>query len=355
MVVACAGSGKTTRLVEDALADPAKRIAMVTYTNSNAREIVSKFNRLNSGVPGHAHIMTWFGFLLRECARPYQREMYSERRIATLAFTNKRSTQGVPASNVKRFYFAEAGRIFSDKVAQFAAECESASSGAVTSRLADAYTDIFIDEFQDLAGWDLEVVEMLLRSDIRVTMVGDPRQFIYATNPSAKNKQYRGARIVDLVKKWKTEDLCIVDRMNESHRCSKAVCEFANGLWPGMDGMTPSHQNSDKHSGVFLVSKGHVSEYVASFWPQVLRHSRRTRTPGCEALNFGQAKGLQFDRVLIFPTGPIRTFLATGDLEAVEKGKSRLHVAVTRARHSVAFVLDGNSAVVENRWKPEAA
>ena len=68
VVIACAGSGKTTRLVNESLASRDRRIAIVTYTNNNIREIVKRFGELNSGVPGHVDVMTWFGFLLRECA-----------------------------------------------------------------------------------------------------------------------------------------------------------------------------------------------------------------------------------------------------------------------------------------------
>lgn len=66
VVIACAGSGKTTRLVNESLASRDRRIAIVTYTNNNIREIVKRFGELNSGVPGHVDVMTWFGFLLRE-------------------------------------------------------------------------------------------------------------------------------------------------------------------------------------------------------------------------------------------------------------------------------------------------
>lgn len=95
-----------------------------------------------------------------------------------------------------------------------------------------------------------------------------------------------------------------------------------------------------------------VQEYVERFRPQVLRHDSRANTHGYEALNFGLAKGLQFKHVLIVPTDPIREYLESGDPSRVKKSRDRLHVAVTRAEHSVAFVYDGDSAVVPTRWEP---
>ena len=76
------------------------------------------------------------------------------------------------------------------------------------------------------------------------------------------------------------------------------------------------------------------------------------RHTGCEALNFGLAKGLQFKRVLIVPTTPIQRYLQDGALSHVAKSRDKLHVAVTRASYSVAFVFDGQSPIIPNRWNP---
>ncbi|MDR4468595.1 MAG: UvrD-helicase domain-containing protein [Nitrospira sp.] len=352
VVIACAGSGKTTRLVREALAHRDRRIVMVTYTNNNVREINKKFGELNCGVPKHVHVMTWFEFLLRECARPYQRAKYDKKRIESLLFVNQQSAKDIAESDTARHYFANGELIYSDKIAKFVVECEKNSSKAVTARLGEIYTDMFVDEFQDLAGWDLDVIEMFLRSGIRVTLVGDPRQHIYSTNPSSKNKQYLGIKVVNLVEKWKQSGLCTLDPMSGTYRCNQAICDFSNELWPGMDTMTPLQNVTTDHDGVFLVAKKVVTDYIRRFQPQVLRYNKTTNTYGCKALNFGQAKGLQFERVLIIPTEPIRKYLQTGDGRHIENSKDKLHVAVTRAQYSVAFVFDWNSAGVQNRWEP---
>lgn len=351
VIIACAGSGKTTRLVKESLASRDRRIAIVTYTNNNTREIIKRFGELNSGVPKHVDVVTWFGFLLRECARPYQRSKYAEKRIESLLFVNQQSARYIAETDTRRHYFANDELIYSDKISKFVVECEEKSHQSVTARLRQIYTDIFIDEFQDLAGWDMEVISMLLQSGICITLVGDPRQHIYDTNPSRKNKQYLGIKVVELVEQWKQDGLCTRKSMSGTYRCNHAICDFANGLWPGMDAMKPLRNDTTDHDGVFLVAENAVEEYVQRFNPQVLRYNKRSKSCGCEAMNFGIAKGLQFERVLIVPTEPIKKYLETGDLKYLKtsKGKTskdKLHVAVTRARHSVAFVFDGQSPIV---------
>jgi DNA helicase-2/ATP-dependent DNA helicase PcrA len=62
-------------------------------------------------------------------------------------------------------------------------------------------------------------------------------------------------------------------------------------------------------------------------------------------MNFGEAKGLTFDRVLIFPHVPAAKWLRTGAIAHVQGSLSKMYVGVTRARYSVAFVHDGPTAI----------
>ena len=81
-----------------------------------------------------------------------------------------------------------------------------------------------------------------------------------------------------------------------------------------------------------------MHEYFDTHRPVVLRDSKRTSTLGYPAINIGVAKGSTFDRVLIFPTKPMKQYLADGDPSKL-KAPERLYVAVTRARHSATFVI----------------
>jgi hypothetical protein len=93
-----------------------------------------------------------------------------------------------------------------------------------------------------------------------------------------------------------------------------------------------------EHDGVFQIACGDVLKYVERWSPVVLRHSKVTKSFGLPAVNIGVAKGSTYDRVLIFPTKPMLTYLADRDSSKLKAPES-LYVAVTRARHSVAFVV----------------
>lgn len=152
VIIASAGSGKTTFLVDQALAQPGKKIAILTYTNNNINEIKKTFREKNGGIPKNVDVFTWFAFQLHECARPYQRSVYSKRRVKTINFPKGRSPKYVLYSNTEQYYFSNGDEIYSDKLSHFVIDCEEKSNGLMTRRLAEIYEDVYIDEFQDLAG-----------------------------------------------------------------------------------------------------------------------------------------------------------------------------------------------------------
>ena len=69
LIIASAGSGKTTFLINKALSIPDSRILITTYTESNAKEIKNKFIASVGYVPPNVHISTWFSFLIKQCIR----------------------------------------------------------------------------------------------------------------------------------------------------------------------------------------------------------------------------------------------------------------------------------------------
>lgn len=354
LIIASAGSGKTTFLVKEALWHPNKKIAILTYTNNNTNEIRKKFCEKHGGIPKHVDVMTWFSFLLRECVRPYQRSVYSKQRVRTINFPEGRSAPYVKYTDTKHYYFSNDDEIYSDKISRFAIDCETNTKGLVMERLAAIYDEIFIDEFQDLVGYDLDLLELFLKSGIRMVIVGDPRQYIYATNHSAKNKQYRGMGILDLVHQWKESNLIQSEMLSRNYRCIQRICDFANTLFPNMENMKSHNIVTTNHDGVFVVSEKRVDNYMRCFSPAVLRYNRGTEKFGDDAMNFGLSKGLEFDRVLIIPHGPIKKYLISGNVKDVEKSLEKFYVAVTRAKHSVAFLYDGECSIGCVEWQPTA-
>lgn len=338
VVIACAGSGKTTYLVDRALADPTKRALIITYTNENLREIKSRLWHESAGNHAHVESMTIFEFLLRECIKPYQTFKAGIAQIRSVNFVSDRP-RFARKTDFEASYLDDSHNVYRDAVSDLACVLNAESGGKVVSRLEAIYDAILIDEMQDLAGWDLEFVRLLLDSSIDITLVGDPRQSVYFTNQSAKNKNKKGASILDWIDERVQAGTCTKVEHAHSYRCVQAICTFADALFPNMTATTSHNGETTGHDGVFLVRAAEVDAYRALYEPQELRWDKRCKTAGEGAKNFGQVKGLTFTRVLIHPTKPITNYVEAGT--ALSDGSvSKFYVGVTRARQSVAILTE---------------
>lgn len=92
LIIASAGAGKTTYLIDEALKVDKANVLITTYTENNAREIKSKFLELNKYIPNNVTIQPWFSFLLEHGVRPYQGVIFlDEIRITGMKLVNKHS------------------------------------------------------------------------------------------------------------------------------------------------------------------------------------------------------------------------------------------------------------------------
>ena len=250
------------------------------------------------------------------------------------------SLRFIRESDTENYYFDRERRIYTDKISDYVCKCNENSGGLVIERLSEIYDAIYIDEVQDLAGWDLELIKALFLSKMEIILVGDPRQVTYSTNHSNKNKAYRDEKIVNFFNELATQQLCTVTNMTECHRCNQAICDLADLVYPSLPKSRSHNLENTGHDGIFQITKDALDSYVNQHKPVLLRHDARSKTHGKIALNFGTTKGLTFDRVVIFPTKDMKKFLETNNSSHVaEKTKAKLYVAITRARHSVTFVI----------------
>ena len=149
IIIASAGSGKTTRIVRDAARTKGERSALITYTINSTSELRGKAHDLFGMVPPNMTVATWYSFLLHHFVRPYQTFLY-EPRIGDVAMTDGRSAKFAPAGNIKQHYFMKEGYIYLDKISKFACTVIEASGGAPLRRIEQIFDHIFLDEVQDL-------------------------------------------------------------------------------------------------------------------------------------------------------------------------------------------------------------
>jgi DNA helicase-2/ATP-dependent DNA helicase PcrA len=72
LIIAAAGSGKTTFLVNQALAVDFDAVLITTFTEANEQEIRNRIIAKKGYIPGNITVQTWFSFMLQHGVRPYQ-------------------------------------------------------------------------------------------------------------------------------------------------------------------------------------------------------------------------------------------------------------------------------------------
>ncbi len=351
-IVAAAGSGKTTYIVKEALKIKNGRILITTFTDANKEEIEKKFYEYGGKIPKNVTIQTWFSFLLRHGVKPYQGVIY-EGNISNVLLVNERSglkyitKSGFPVyfgeEDVEKHYLSTNNFIYTDKLAKFVIKANEKSNNSVIERLERIFAHIFIDEIQDMAGYDLEIIKLLFESKSNILLVGDPRQVTYHTHYEPKHEKYLDGKIINFInnncKKSKVE--IDEDFLNISYRNNEGICKFANSIFPNLKPCFSGNNKVTGHDGVFYISSQEVDAYLNKFKPVQLRDSIKTKVnERFPVMNMGESKGLTFDRVLIYPTQPIKDWIKNNKNELKFKSQCKFYVAVTRARYSVAIIMD---------------
>lgn len=334
VIIAAAGARKTERVVDAALADPSERTLIVTYTNENLREIIARIQRKNGTVPANLQVMGWFTFLINECARPFQRSVFGQpNHLRSLNFIGRKPNY-IGKSN-PAYFFDSHRDIYRDGVSDFAVLANTNTGGSVVRRLERSFDHILIDEVQDLTGFDLDLLDLLFHSDIAITCVGDPRQFMLRTTNATRNAKYCGIGIMDWFKERK--GICQIEEQCYSYRCHQDICEFADALFPSMPTTESRNSVDDDHVGISIIGASQMVAYVKRYTPTILTYNKNSDTQGFAGINIGLSKGSTHERVLIIPSGTMLQYVKDRNL-ATFKEPQKLYVAVTRARFSATFV-----------------
>lgn len=344
LIIASAGSGKTSFIVNDSLdyakKHPGEEVLITTYTEANYNEIRKKIIEIVGYIPSNITVQTWFKFLIDEGVKPFQGAMLNKK-ITGMVLVNSVSATRIRESDVEKHYFSSEMKIYSDKIAKFSFKCNEVIGGYVINRIARIYSCIYIDEAQDLAGYDLEIIRLLILSSTRVTLVCDPRQGTFSTNSLSKNKKYRRSNLELYFEKFPAQIAIDAVTLNKNYRCHSSICMLSNELYPDMSQPESNDAVIADHAGIYVVRPNDVEKYIIKYSAVQLRWNAKNKgvVSGYPVINFGAAKGLSYDNVLIFPTEKVVQWLCDKSKHLEEITLAKFYVALTRARYSVGIVV----------------
>lgn len=348
--IAAAGSGKTTLLVNKAceIKSP-ENVLILTYTDSNENEIRQKFHKIEGYIPENVCVQTWFSFLFQFYIKPYQNYLTDDDfQIKGLVITSNESlTRRFSKNQWKSYYFTKEHRALGEKLSELALDCNEKSNGLPLNRLTNIFEHIFIDEVQDLAGYDLDLLKQLFLSNSEIILAGDPRQTTFLTNHNGrKNKKYRDGKLLEylqLQKELKNKYEVDFKTLNKSWRCCQEICDFASKVSKDFPLTVSKNEANVPIKGVFLI-KSEEREAFMKIYSNMIQLKWNKSTKGIikelNYMNFGESKGLTFEGVLIYPTNDMKEWIEDHDKELAFATRCKFYVAVTRAKYVVGIVWD---------------
>ncbi len=195
-----------------------------------------------------------------------------------------------------------------------------------------------IDEVQDFAGNDFNLLKLIANANLKKIFVGDFYQHTFDTSKDGnvnvslhKNYQEYQKRLKDM---GFTPDSSTLDR---SHRCSPTVCDFVTSKL----GIAISSHRSDETFIGLVEDIRRVNEIYesSSIVKLFYKESNKRR---CYAVNWGVSKGQDHYNDVCVVLNPT-TFKAfkNGTLSSLAPStRNKLYVAITRSRRDVYFVSD---------------
>ena len=329
VVFAVAGSGKT-KLIVDSL-DPDKTSLIVTYTIDNLRNLELRIRREFGCLPTNIHLMTYFSFLHGFCYRP---ALSYKLKTRDICFETPEFGSITPVATNYSHYRTKSGSIYSNRIAK--AILKLGSVDYVISRMAKYFDCLFIDEVQDLAANDFNLLIELCSADMDMLMVGDFYQHTYDTSRDGNVRQSLHKNYDSYIKSFEETGVSIdTQSLLKSHRCAPAVCQFVTER---LGIAIESHRN-DQVDVELIEEKKRATEIISD--NKIIKLFYQTSEKySCFGKNWGKSKGENSyqDVAIVLTAGAEKALKKPGEIKLAASTLSKLYVAATRANGNLYLV-----------------
>lgn len=327
-LMAVAGSGKTTALVESLSRD--RRTLLLTYTDNNAANLVNCILSKFGCIPVNIKVSTWFSFVLGFLVKPFS--VPECPKIRKLDFKDPPQY----ATGIDRFLSCSGG-LFHCRSFEFARKRIGAAK--IMTRISRFFDEVLIDEVQDFAGFDFDFIEMLGESGLSVTLAGDFYQHTYDTSrDGSKNKNLHGTYegFKRRLAKWYMID---ETSLSASWRCSPEVCNFISEKI----GICISSANKPSgHTPRLLSDIDSIRQVMANPSVTKLFYQKWDSYEG-KGANWGACKGLSFGDVCVVLNKKTSLLFRSNRLqELASSTRNKLYVACSRTRGKLFFVYESD-------------
>lgn len=340
LILAVAGSGKTSLIVSKLNLE--ERFLLITYTINNTRNLKKSIIEKFGYFPNNIELLSYYNFLYSFCFRPFLAYRIKPNGINWKKPPN--FTDRLKGDNPLR-YMTKDRVLYHNRIAKLLEQCEVLDD--INERLTKYYDHLFIDEVQDFAGHDFNLLINILKSDINLLLVGDFYQHTFDTSRDGRTNstlhdnfdKYQERFIKQTVKIDK-------EHLNKSYRCTISVCKF---ITDNLGVNIESHKDEDSIVS-FVSDKDEIMEIfkddsiVKLFYRENYKYQ-------CYSGNWGDCKGENH-------YGNVCVVLNKTSMENFKKGKlnelkpvskNKLYVACSRANGNLYLIDESEIKHLKNK------
>lgn len=329
VIFAVAGSGKTTHIINKLSLE--KRYLIITYTTNNTltlrNGIIGKFGFF----PENIRLQSYFSFLNSFCFRPLLSGKVKSKGInwnQPPEFTLRLKRTDT------RFYLDKNNRLYYNRIAKL---CENQNIlSDINNRIEKYYDCLYIDEIQDFAGHDFNLLKSIAKADCEILFVGDFYQHTFDTSKDG-NLNSGIFNDYDSYRKLFQQMGLIVDTitLQKSYRCSKTVCNFIqNNI-----GVSISSA-SEKETEIKIIDNQREADIIIKDNSIVKLFYRENYKYDCYSQNWGSSKGINdYESVCVVLNPTTKRAFEKEQLNSLApQTKNKLYVACSRANKNLYFV-----------------
>lgn len=329
LILAVAGSGKTTTLIDKL--NLTERFYLVTYTNTNASLIRLRVIKRFGYLPNNIRVFTYFNFLYSFCIKPFLFYKYDLKGV--FLENSPERTNYLNNSNIRK-YISKNGYAYHNRLGKLI-EYENLIDD-IKLRLEKFCDHFYYDEVQDLGGHDFNFIMELSKSNINFLYVGDFYQQTYVTSFDRNVNENLHKDYDAYLKRFKDFNIEIdIETLSKSWRCSPTICSYIKDNL----GIVINSHRTDQTKITFTEDKEVISSIIKdnSIVKLVYNNAKKR---DFRAKNWGECKGEDdfIDTCIIMNSNTFKLYKKNNLDRLANRTKNKLYVAFSRTRGNCYIV-----------------
>lgn len=331
VIFAVAGSGKTSNIIGKLTLD--KRFLLITYTINNQLTLRNRIIKRFGYLPDNIKLLSYFAFLYSFCYKPFLAYKIKSKGINWNL--PPPSTRYVQRDDLN-FYLDKNRRLYHNRIANLCIVRKILSD--INKRIEKYYDFLSIDEIQDFAGHDFNLLKSIAQANCDMLFVGDFYQHTFDTSTDGNVNKGLFDNYDKYKKRFQSMGL-VVDTTSlcNSYRCSKSVCNFIKDNL-GIEIFSASNKEADIE---LIKTQAQADPIIKDDSIVKLFYSKHSKY-ACHSQNWGNSKGIDcFNDVCVVLNKTTKRLFNDHQLSNLKpQTKNKFYVACSRARGKLYLMPD---------------